>query len=68
MPFLWALPGIFGCLENSGLPGLCLGPALMAVLIAIWRDWIDAVEQHASYNPPAIGIKRLLLRQDGLQE
>jgi predicted PurR-regulated permease PerM len=38
LPFLWILLGIFGGLEAFGLIGLFLGPAIMSVLIAMWRD------------------------------
>jgi len=38
LPFLWVLLGIFGGLESFGLVGLFLGPAIMAVLLAIWRE------------------------------
>jgi predicted PurR-regulated permease PerM len=38
LPFLWVLLGIFGGLESFGLVGLFLGPAIIAVLIAIWRE------------------------------
>lgn len=38
LPFLWVLLGIFGGLETFGLVGLFLGPAIMSVLIAIWRE------------------------------
>jgi len=38
LPFLWVLLGILGGLETLGLIGLFLGPALMAVLVALWRD------------------------------
>ena len=37
LPFLWALLGIFGGLETFGLVGLFLGPAIMSILIAMWR-------------------------------
>lgn len=37
LPFLWALLGIFGGLETFGLVGLFLGPAIMSVLMAMWR-------------------------------
>lgn len=40
LPFIWTLLGIFGGMENFGLLGLFLGPALMAVLLSIWRDWL----------------------------
>ncbi|MBO0756725.1 MAG: AI-2E family transporter [Bradyrhizobiaceae bacterium] len=38
LPFLWVLLGIFSGLETFGLVGLFLGPAIMAVLVEIWRD------------------------------
>jgi predicted PurR-regulated permease PerM len=38
LPFLWVLLGIFGGLESFGLVGLFLGPAIIAVLIAVWRE------------------------------
>ncbi len=38
LPFLWVLLGIFGGLETFGLVGLFLGPAIIAVLIAMWRE------------------------------
>ena len=40
LPFIWTLLGIFGGMETFGLLGLFLGPALMAVLMSIWRDWV----------------------------
>lgn len=45
LPFIWTLLGIFGGLENFGLLGLFLGPTLMAVLMSIWRDWIEDVNK-----------------------
>jgi predicted PurR-regulated permease PerM len=40
LPFLWVLLGILGGLEAFGLVGLFLGPAVMAALIALWREWV----------------------------
>ena len=42
LPFLWVLLGILGGLETFGLLGLFLGPAVMAALIALWREWVAA--------------------------
>jgi len=39
LPFLWVLLGILGGVETWGLIGLFLGPAIMAVLILLWREW-----------------------------
>ena len=42
LPFLWVLLGILGGVETFGLLGLFLGPALMAALHLLWRDWTAA--------------------------
>jgi predicted PurR-regulated permease PerM len=44
LPFLWTLLGILGGLENFGLIGIFLGPTVMAVLMSIWRDWVEGSE------------------------
>jgi len=41
LPFLWVLLGILGGLETLGIVGLFLGPAVMAAVISLWRDWTD---------------------------
>ena len=45
LPFLWILLGIFGGLETFGLLGLFLGPAVMASLMAVWREWSGEIAQ-----------------------
>ena len=40
LPFLWVLLGILGGIETFGLLGLFLGPAIMAALILLWREWV----------------------------
>jgi predicted PurR-regulated permease PerM len=54
LPFLWVLLGILGGLETFGIIGLFLGPAIMAALISLWRDWTEAV-------PPVAGLQRASL-------
>jgi len=41
LPFLWVLMGILGGVESFGIVGLFLGPAIMAALISLWRDWTE---------------------------
>jgi predicted PurR-regulated permease PerM len=48
LPFLWVLLGILGGLEALGLIGLFVGPAVMAVLVSLWREWTDEAP------PPAL--------------
>lgn len=45
--FIWTLLGIFGGMEALGLLGLFLGPALMTLLMSIWRDWVDDINKPA---------------------
>lgn len=40
LPFLWVLLGILGGIETWGVIGLFLGPAIMAALILLWREWV----------------------------
>jgi predicted PurR-regulated permease PerM len=42
LPFIWVLLGILGGLEVWGLVGLFLGPAIMASLVLLWREWAGA--------------------------
>jgi predicted PurR-regulated permease PerM len=38
LPFLWILLGIFGGLETFGFLGIFLGPAILAAVLALWRE------------------------------
>src|SRR5262245_43705568 len=38
LPFIWILLGIFGGTSAFGLVGLFLGPAIVAAIVALWRD------------------------------
>jgi predicted PurR-regulated permease PerM len=39
LPFIWVLLGILGGVEAWGLIGLFVGPAIMAALMLLWREW-----------------------------
>jgi len=41
LPFLWVLVGILGGVETLGLLGLFVGPATMAVLVMMWREYVE---------------------------
>lgn len=41
LPFVWVLIGILGGVEAFGLLGLFVGPATMAVLIMMWREYLE---------------------------
>jgi predicted PurR-regulated permease PerM len=53
LPFLWVLLGILGGLETLGLIGLFVGPAVMAVLMSLWREWTEG--SSAKSSPEAVG-------------
>jgi hypothetical protein len=40
LPFVAVLLGIIGGIQAWGLIGLVLGPALMAALLLLWREWV----------------------------
>jgi len=55
LPFLLTFFGLVGGVMTMGLIGLFIGPVLMALLLAIWREWMhdeidrqDAVAASAS--------------------
>ena len=52
LPFLWVLFGLLGGLETMGIIGLFLGPATMAALIALWREWTEPPAEEALSPPP----------------
>ena len=49
LPFLWVLLGILGGVTAWGLIGLFLGPAILAALILLWREWVGS--QRGPINP-----------------
>ena len=48
IPFLVVLFGVLGGLAAFGLVGLFVGPVILAVLLAIWREW-----RHEQLDKPA---------------
>lgn len=46
LPFLWVLIGILGGVETLGLIGLFVGPAVMAVLVMLWRELVEGPGDH----------------------
>ncbi|MCY1556695.1 AI-2E family transporter [compost metagenome] len=44
LPFLPTFFGLVGGVKTMGLVGLFVGPVLMALLVAIWREWARGLE------------------------
>jgi predicted PurR-regulated permease PerM len=55
LPFIWVLLGLLGGLETMGFIGLFLGPAIMAALIALWREWTGSPEPMEEPPPRRAG-------------
>jgi len=51
LPFVWVLIGIVGGVETIGLLGLFVGPAVMAALVLIWREWVAAGDIGTAAEP-----------------
>ncbi|MDE2121194.1 MAG: AI-2E family transporter [Betaproteobacteria bacterium] len=41
VPFVLVVFGVLGGLAAFGLVGLFLGPVVLAVLLAVWREWLE---------------------------
>jgi len=50
LPFLPTFFGLVGGVQTMGLVGLFIGPVLMALLVAIWREWLY-VDPNAERQP-----------------
>lgn len=49
IPFLLIMFGVLGGLASFGLVGLFIGPVILAVLLAIWREWL-----HETIDPEPV--------------
>ena len=43
LPFLPTFFGLIGGVTTMGIVGLFIGPVLMAMLVAIWREWLHSL-------------------------
>jgi predicted PurR-regulated permease PerM len=41
IPFLLVMFGVLGGIGTFGLVGMFVGPVIMAVLMAVWREWLE---------------------------
>ncbi|HWU63349.1 MAG TPA: AI-2E family transporter [Ensifer sp.] len=44
LPFLPTFFGLIGGVKTMGLLGLFIGPVLMAILVAVWREWLRELD------------------------
>lgn len=54
LPFLPTFFGLVGGVKTMGFLGLFIGPVLMALLVAIWREWLTELrsEEAMPVEPP----------------
>jgi len=50
LPFLPTFFGLVGGVKTMGVIGLFIGPVLMALLVAIWREWVLEVKNGLKEN------------------
>jgi len=51
LPLLLIFAGVIGGLIGFGLVGLFLGPVILAILMAVWREWL---EEPTPPQPPSV--------------
>ena len=44
LPFLPTFFGLIGGVKTMGIVGIFVGPVLMALLVAIWREWVRTID------------------------
>ncbi|WP_161788391.1 AI-2E family transporter [Acinetobacter sp. HR7] len=52
IPFLLIMFGVLGGIASFGLIGVFIGPVILAVLLAIWREWLHESDQHEPLMMP----------------
>ena len=52
IPFLLIMFGVLGGIASFGLVGLFIGPVILAILLAIWREWL-----HENVQEPIAAIE-----------
>jgi len=51
LPFLLTFFGLVGGVKTMGIVGLFVGPVLMALMVAIWREWVREIELEPTPPP-----------------
>jgi Ca2+-transporting ATPase len=64
VPFLIVLFGVLGGLTAFGMVGIFLGPVILAVLRAVWQEWLDQQKEEESLLVSNTAIKSPLPEQD----
>ena len=59
IPFLLIMFGVLGGLASFGMVGLFVGPVILAVLLAIWREWLHETQIEPVMMPKASMVHHL---------
>jgi len=51
LPFLPTFFGLVGGVTTMGFVGLFIGPVLMALIVALWREWVLEIQDHGPQPP-----------------
>ena len=54
LPFLPTFFGLIGGVKTMGFLGLFIGPVLMALLVAIWREWLHEMQTQEAPPPQTL--------------
>ncbi|MCG8270705.1 AI-2E family transporter [Aquamicrobium sp. NLF2-7] len=60
LPFLPTFFGLVGGVKTMGFVGLFVGPVLMALLVAIWREWQHEVETTSTTVVPVVTTETIV--------
>ena len=66
IPFLLVLFGVLGGIGAFGLVGIFIGPIVIAILLAVWREWLE--EQAAPVQVAPLQAAPLQAAPDSSQE
>jgi predicted PurR-regulated permease PerM len=71
LPFLPTFFGLIGGVKTMGFLGLFIGPVLMALLVAIWREWLhetDALDVVVADEQPPLEIDAVVTQQPDISQ
>lgn len=51
IPFLIVMFGVLGGLAAFGMVGLFVGPVILAVMLAVWREWLEDARENLQEPP-----------------
>lgn len=54
IPFMLIMFGVLGGLASFGLVGLFVGPVVLAILLAIWREWLHETHEQELQQAEAV--------------